>query len=82
MGKARQGPEPGEDYMVYFVREYVIPGIVFFFLVRYLWRNVIKPSAEIKIWEQLSFDNKESNVEELEQESNELEIPEEVKKME
>ena len=46
----RLGPDPGEDYWVWFVREWAIPGTVFVLLVYFLWREVLRPSVELKVW--------------------------------
>jgi hypothetical protein len=35
--------EEGEPAVAYFLREYVIPGIVFFFMARWLIKNVVAP---------------------------------------
>lgn len=35
--------EDGEPAVTYFLREYVIPGVVFFFMARWLVLNVVTP---------------------------------------
>lgn len=35
--------EEGEPPITYFLREYVIPGVVFAVMIRWLFMNVVKP---------------------------------------
>lgn len=41
--------EQDEPQFTYFIREYLLPGIVFFFMARWLFRNVVSPMLHDKI---------------------------------
>ncbi|KAJ9468117.1 hypothetical protein DIPPA_30069 [Diplonema papillatum] len=63
MPRRPREPRPGEEYWVFFVREYLLPILAFAAMLYYLVRHVLKPAVELRIWRSISRGDVEDNPE-------------------